>query len=47
MPITIRQNPAQAAQKLLEQEEDEHRANTFVAFHDMEEPTVSSSPFHT
>ncbi len=41
MPINIRQNPSQAAVKSLDQQEDEQRANTFVAFHDMDQPAVS------
>lgn len=41
MPINIRQNPTQAALKSQGQDEDEHKANTFVAFHDMDQPAVS------
>lgn len=40
MPINIRQSPAHAATKILDQADDEHRANTFVAFHNMEQPVV-------
>ena len=41
MPISIRQNPTQAALKSQEQDDDEHRANTFVALHNVEQPAVS------
>ena len=43
MPINIRQSPAHAATKVHEQKDDEHRANTFVAFHSMDQPVVRSS----
>ena len=40
MPINIRQNPNQAALKTFDQQDGEHRANTFVAFHNMDQPAV-------